>query len=335
MKILVTGGLGFIGSNFIIRCFGNEDVEILNFDAKTYASDTSNLFSLPKNKKYTLVEGDICDQEKVGSVLDLFKPDAIINFAAESHVDKSITGPAAFIKTNVLGTYNLLGESLKYWEQLQLNKKRNFRFFHISTDEVYGSLEYDEPAFSENTPYDPSSPYSASKAASDHFVQAYNRTYGLPTLLSNCSNNYGPRQHQEKFIPTVIDAMVGSKKVPIYGNGLQVRDWLHVSDHCDAIWLILKNSMEGEIYNIGGNAEYSNLEVVKIIAQSLEKQLGAFSFEHYFQLVEHIKDRPGHDKRYAIDSSKIRKLLNWTPKMKFLDGIASTVAWYLKNKYQS
>ena len=333
MKIIITGGLGFIGSNFILDCLQKNDVEILNYDAATYASDFTNLSSASKNKKYKFVKGNICDREKLRLVISDFKPDAIINFAAASHVDNSITGPSAFIQTNVVGTQILLAESLSYWKSLQSAKMDKFRFFHISTDEVYGSLEPEAPAFTELTRYDPSSPYSASKAASDHIVNAYYRTFGLPILLSNCSNNYGPRQHDEKFIPTVINRMVNKQKIPVYGNGLQIRDWLYVSDHCDAIWTILKNGKVGEVFNIGGNAEIKNLDVIEHIAVSMEQLTGRCQSSEYLDLIEHVEDRLGHDKRYAINSDKIQNHLKWAPVKSFSSGILSTVKWYLKFKY--
>lgn len=333
MKIIVTGGLGFIGSNFILSCLQKNNIEILNYDAVTYASDFTNVSSVSNNKRYQFVEGNICDSAKLSSVMSAFKPDAIINFAAESHVDNSITGPSAFIQTNVVGTQVLLAESLTYWKNLKSTKMKNFRFFHISTDEVYGSLEPEDPAFTELTRYDPSSPYSASKAASDHLVNAYHRTFGLPVLLSNCSNNYGPRQHDEKFIPTVINRMVHRQKIPVYGNGLQVRDWLHVSDHCDAIWAILKNGEVGEMFNIGGNAALKNLDVIEHIAYSMQQLKGGCQSSDYLDLIEHVDDRLGHDKRYAINSEKLQNHLKWSPIKSFSSGILSTVEWYLKFKY--
>lgn len=313
MKILVTGGAGFIGSNFVHYILKKyPDYEVVNLDALTYAGNLENLKEAENNPNYKFVKGDICDKELVN---DLVKDvDAIVHFAAESHVDRSIMDPESFIKTNVLGTHNLLEAT---------RNNGNKRFHHISTDEVFGHLESDDPAFNENTPYHPRSPYSASKAASDHLVNAYFNTYGLPVTISNCSNNYGPFQFPEKLFPLFITNLIEDKKVPVYGDGMNVRDWLFVEDHCEAIDLILKKGKIGETYCVGGNAEKPNIEITKKIIELMGKDESS---------IEYVKDRPGHDRRYAIDFSKIKNELGWEPKTSFEDGIKGTIEWYKNNK---
>ncbi|MDF5717924.1 MAG: dTDP-glucose 4,6-dehydratase [Rhizonema sp. NSF051] len=326
---LVTGGVGFIGSNFILKVRKEQWANIINLDKLTYASNPQNLAQLEDDTGYHFVRGDIGDIELLRKILEQYQPDAIINFAAESHVDRSILSPQDFIQTNVVGTFQLLEASRAYWEKLSSQKRSQFRFLHVSTDEVYGSLGPTDPAFREDTPYAPNSPYAASKAGSDHLVRAYYHTYGLPTLTTNCSNNYGPRQFPEKLIPLIVLNALNGKPLPIYGDGQNVRDWLYVEDHCEAIYQVLQHSRIGETYNIGGNNEQANLTVVEKICAILD-ELAPKSNRHS-SLITFVKDRPGHDRRYAIDCSKIKRDLGWEPRENFDSGLLKTIQWYLKN----
>ncbi|WP_066425884.1 dTDP-glucose 4,6-dehydratase [Anabaena sp. 4-3] len=330
--LLVTGGAGFIGANFILLARQLQWANIINLDKLTYASNLGNLAELQTDKNYHFVQGDINNFELVSYLLSQYQPDTIINFAAESHVDRSIFSPQNFINTNVLGTFQLLEASRFYWQKLPSAKQKQFRFLHISTDEVYGSLNPQDPAFREDTPYAPNSPYSASKAASDHFVRAYYHTYGLPTLTTNCSNNYGPLQFPEKLIPLTILNAVDGKPLPIYGDGQNIRDWLYVIDHCQAIYLVLQQGKIGETYNIGGLNEKTNLTVVKTICAILDELVPQLNLS-YSSLITFVKDRPGHDRRYAIDCSKISQELGWQPQENFDSGLRKTVQWYLNNSY--
>ncbi|MBW1737915.1 MAG: dTDP-glucose 4,6-dehydratase [Deltaproteobacteria bacterium] len=314
---LVTGGAGFIGSNFVLRERSNAKARIINLDVLTYAGNLMNLQPLEDDKEYVFVKGNIGDRKLVRKLLEEYRPCAIINFAAESHVDRSIDGPEDFIQTNVVGTFHLLDEARHYWEALPEPEKSQFRFLHVSTDEVYGSLAPNDPPFSETTPYAPNSPYSASKAASDHLVRAYHHTYGLPTLITNCSNNYGPRQFPD---------------LPIYGDGLNVRDWLYVEDHCEALSVVLAKGKPGEMYNIGGRCEKTNIEIVKTICTILDEIFPESPYKPHESLITFVKDRPGHDRRYAIDCSKIEGELGWKPKEDFESGIRKTIRWYLENR---
>ena len=328
-KILVTGGSGFIGSNFIISQINNNI--ILNFDKLTYAANPASLSSCADSSNYHFINGDITDYKKLINTINDFKPDSIVNFAAESHVDRSIDGPKEFINTNIIGTYELLQSSLKYYESLGQEKKRKFRLLHVSTDEVYGSLGKDG-YFKETTPYDPSSPYSASKASSDHLVKAWFHTFELPILITNCSNNYGPFQFPEKLIPLMIIKCLKEESLPIYGDGKNIRDWLYVNDHCNAIYTVLDKGDIGETYNIGGNQEKTNIEIVNTICDALDEKNPSKNFNSYKDLITYVKDRPGHDFRYAIDASKIKNKLNWEPSYKFEKAILKTVNWYLDNQ---
>jgi dTDP-glucose 4,6-dehydratase len=329
MTILVTGGCGFIGTNFILKNAGRE--RIVNLDLLTYAGNSRNLASLSKDS-YELVRGSVGDVSLVFRILAEKKPRAIVHFAAESHVDRSISGPAAFMETNVVGTFALLEASKAYLEALSEKEREDFRFLHVSTDEVYGSLSPQDPPFTEKSPCAPNSPYSASKASSDHFVRAYHRTYGIPTLTTHCSNNYGPYQFPEKLIPLMILNCLQGKRLPVYGDGLQVRDWLHVSDHAEALNLVLSRGTPGESYNIGGNAEKTNLEAVGLITALLDQKRPRKDGESHSSLIEFVKDRPGHDRRYAIDASKIKNELGFSPKRAFEEGLSETVDWYLENE---
>ncbi|OUL25679.1 dTDP-glucose 4,6-dehydratase [Nostoc sp. RF31YmG] len=329
-KFLVTGGVGFIGSNFILKARKEQWANIINLDKLTYASNPQTLAQLQDDPGYHFVCGDINNIELLHSLLEQYQPDVIINFAAESHVDRSILSPQEFIQTNVLGTFQLLEASKIYWEKLSPQQRSQFRFLHISTDEVYGSLNLADPAFQEDTPYAPNSPYAASKAGSDHLVRAYYHTYGLPTLITNCSNNYGPRQFPEKLIPLIILNALHDKPLPIYGDGQNIRDWLYVVDHCEALYLVLQHSLIGEIYNIGGNNEQTNLTVVERICAILDELVPKSNFRHS-SLMTFVKDRPGHDRRYAIDCSKISRKLNWQPKEDFDSGLLKTIRWYLSH----
>jgi dTDP-glucose 4,6-dehydratase len=330
LKLLVTGGLGFIGSNFIVKAIVDRGIKILNIDAKTYAGDPKNVEEVRRSELYSETIGDIRDRALLTQSLTAFRPDIIVNFAAESHVDRSINGPSDFVTTNVNGTFELLEATREYWYNV-LDQNADFRFFHVSTDEVYGALGPEDLPFTESHRYDPSSPYSASKAASDHLVRAYGRTFGIPYLISNCSNNYGPKQHREKLIPTVIGSMLSGSRVPIYGDGNQVRDWIHVSDHCDAIMKIIDTSKPFETFNVGGQCEVPNIEVVRSIYRSLSNQIEGFKENKLLSLIEHVSDRLGHDRRYAINNSKIQSQLGWSPKIAFSQGIDDTVAWYIKS----
>jgi dTDP-glucose 4,6-dehydratase len=334
MKIktyLVTGGAGFIGSNFVLMQRVQRHARIINLDLLTYAGNPKNLESLKGDPEYIFVHGNIGDKNVVWNLLQKYCPNAVVNFAAESHVDRSIDGPEDFIQTNVVGTFHLLEEVRRYWDSLQGEEKENFRFLHVSTDEVYGSLQSDDPSFHEQTPYAPNSPYSASKAASDHLVRAYHHTYGLPTLTTNCSNNYGPIQFPEKLIPLMILNALKGKPLPIYGDGLNVRDWLYVEDHCEALHIVLEKGQVGEVYNIGGRCEKTNLEIVKTICDLLDKVCLQSPFAPHASLITYVKDRPGHDRRYAIDCSRIEKELGWQPKETFETGLKKTIQWYLEN----
>jgi len=330
--ILITGGAGFIGSNFILQWLRAETATVVNLDKLTYAGNPRNLSSVERHPRYVFVRGDICDAALVRDVLDQHRPRAIVHFAAESHVDRSIKGPAEFIRTNIEGTFALLECAKSYWSELSPADRERFRFLHISTDEVYGTLASTDPAFSETTAYAPNSPYSASKAASDHLVRAYHHTYGLPTLTTNCSNNYGPFQFPEKLIPLTIHNGLQGSPLPVYGDGQNVRDWLYVEDHCDAIRTVLAKGCPGETYNVGGNSEQKNIDVVRTICGILDEVAPVTSAEPRSRLITFVKDRPGHDRRYAIDAQKIREELGWEPKTTFENGIRATVLWYLKNQ---
>jgi|TARA_B110000238_G_C16089311_1_gene423060 dTDP-glucose 4,6-dehydratase len=329
MTILVTGAAGFIGSNFVLDWLGSEDENIVSLDNLTYAGNLDNLASLSKDSRHFFVKGDIGDTEYIFSALKKYKPRAIINFAAETHVDNSISEPINFIETNILGTYKLLENTLLYWKKLEVKQKNDFRFIHISTDEVYGALDKAENPATERNRYMPNNPYSASKAASDHLLRAWYQTYNLPVITTNCSNNFGPFQFPEKLIPLCIFNAINNKPLPLYGDGKQVRDWVYVSDHCDAIRKVLKNGGLGETYNIGGNSERTNIEVVQMICNLLDDIKPMKNKSSYAKLISFVKDRPGHDQRYAIDSSKIQKELGWQPKVKFELGMEKTVRWYL------
>ncbi len=329
--ILVTGGAGFIGANFVLDWIADEGTRVINLDKLTYAGNLANLDALKTDSRHVFVKGDIADRALVASLLKQYQPRAIVHLAAESHVDRSILGPAEFVQTNIVGTFNLLEETRAYWSGLPDAAKSAFRFLHVSTDEVYGSLGKDDPAFTETTPYAPNSPYAASKASSDHLVRAYHHTYGLPTITTNCSNNYGPLQFPEKLIPLVILNAINGKPLPIYGDGLNVRDWLYVGDHCAGIRAALARGMPGETYNIGGNAEKTNLEVVNCICGILDEISPNSLNTKHSSLITFVKDRPGHDQRYAIDAAKISRELNWSPLEKFEAGMRKTVAWYLQH----
>ncbi|MGQ9744771.1 MAG: dTDP-glucose 4,6-dehydratase [Dissulfurimicrobium sp.] len=327
--IFVTGGAGFIGSNFILNWLAEDDEPVVNLDKLTYAGNLENLAVLKDDPRHIFIRGDIGNRGLVSDLLARYRPRAIINFAAESHVDRSIHAPEAFIKTNINGTFNLLSEALAYWRRLKDSEKAEFRFLHISTDEVYGSLGLDDPPFTESSPYAPNSPYSASKAASDHLVRAFHHTYGLPTLITNCSNNYGPYQFPEKLIPLMILNAVKWKPLPVYGDGLNRRDWLYVGDHCDAIKIVLQKGLVGETYNIGGGSEKTNLEVVHTICAILDDLRPDPKGKRRLSLINFVKDRPGHDRRYAIDAGKLRNETGWQPKENFEEGIKKTIIWYL------
>jgi dTDP-glucose 4,6-dehydratase len=329
--LLVTGGAGFIGTNFVLSTVAQTGEAVLNLDKLTYAGNLKNLAALESDARHVFVQGDICDRALVRRLLAEHRPRAIVHFAAESHVDRSIEGPAEFVQTNVTGTFSLLEESRAHWATLSAAEKAAFRFLHVSTDEVYGSLGADDPAFSELTPYAPNSPYAASKAASDHLVRAYHHTYGLPALTTNCSNNYGPYQFPEKLIPLVIHNALAGKPLPVYGDGKNVRDWLYVLDHCAAVRLALDKGRPGETYNIGGSCERTNIDVVQQICAILDR-VQPRAGGRYAELITFVKDRPGHDRRYAIDSAKARKELGWRPQESFESGLEKTVRWYLANR---
>lgn len=331
MKILVTGGAGFIGSAVIRHIIQNTNNQVLNIDKLTYAGNLESLKEIDQHPNYQFEQIDICDTEQIAAAIEAFRPNAIMHLAAESHVDRSIDGPAAFIQTNIVGTYTLLEVARKYWMSLDAESQQNFRFHHISTDEVYGDLEGTTDLFTETTSYAPSSPYSASKASSDHLVRAWHRTYGLPVIVTNCSNNYGPYHFPEKLIPLVILNALDAKPLPVYGNGQQIRDWLFVEDHARALYKVVTEGVVGETYNIGGHNEKQNIEVVKTICKILDELKPQASGQAYESLITFVKDRPGHDLRYAIDATKIQEELGWTPTETFETGIRKTVQWYLNN----
>ena len=333
MKFLITGGLGFIGSALIRKIIKDTKHNVLNIDKQTYAANSFNLKSIEDNERYQFIKGDICDENLIQRLLFDFQPDFLMHLAAESHVDNSINNPSEFINTNILGTFILLKNCYQYWNSLPYERKIKFKFHHISTDEVYGSLN-SEKSFDEDSKYDPSSPYAASKASSDHLVRSWFKTYNLPILITNCSNNYGPFQFPEKLIPLAILNAIQGKKIPIYGNGLQVRDWLHVEDHAEALLSVISEGKIGETYNIGSNNQRINIDIVNMICNILdnlkiEKPANANSFA---DLITHVKDRPGHDLKYGINSTKILNNLNWEPKIRFEEGIKDTIIWYLNNK---
>lgn len=329
-KIIVTGGAGFIGSNYVLKQLHGGSSSIVNLDKLTYAGNLHNLDGIAAERRYEFVHGDVANRELVRRLLRDHTPFAIVHFAAESHVDRSIRGPEAFIQTNVNGTFALLEETRAYWAVLSEEDRRRFRFLHVSTDEVYGSLGPDDPPFSETTPYAPNSPYAASKAASDHLVRAYHHTYGLPTLTTNCSNNYGPLQFPEKLIPLMILNAHAGKALPVYGDGKNVRDWLYVEDHCEAIAAVLKNGSPGETYNIGGWNEKPNIDIVRTICDLVDEMSPRLDKPRR-DLITYVKDRPGHDRRYAMNATKIARELGWKPKETFESGIRKTVRWYLEN----
>ena len=331
--ILVTGGAGFIGSNFVLNSLVDRKFNgIVNIDKLTYAGNLTTLNSLKNDTRHIFIQGDIGDRDLVSRLLNQFRPSAIINFAAESHVDRSIHGPGEFIDTNIVGTFNLLESARYYYDSLQGLERDNFRFLQVSTDEVYGTLESNAPAFTEKNTYEPNSPYAASKAASDHLVRAWFHTYGLPVLTTNCSNNYGPYQFPEKLIPLVIHNALKGKSIPIYGDGLQVRDWLYVEDHCLGIQTVLNKGILGETYNIGGNNEKTNISVVQLICSLLDQLRPKVDQKSYSEQITYVADRPGHDRRYAINASKIAAELGWKPKETFDTGIRKTVQWYLDHQ---
>lgn len=329
--LLVTGGAGFIGSNLVLSTLAATGEPVVNLDKLTYAGNPQNLDALRGDARHTFVQGDICDRRLVAKLLAQHRPRAILHLAAESHVDRSIAGPAEFVQTNVVGAFALLEEARTYWGSLAASERAAFRFLHVSTDEVYGSLGADDPAFSETTSYAPNSPYSASKAASDHLVRAYWHTYGLPTLTTNCSNNYGPHQFPEKLIPLMIHQALAGKPLPVYGDGQNVRDWLYVMDHCAALRAVLERGRPGEVYNIGGGAEMKNIELVRTLCALLD-DAKARTGGSYASLISFVKDRPGHDRRYAIDARKIQRELGWRPEESFESGLRKTVNWYIDRR---
>lgn len=332
MSILVTGGAGFIGSNFVLDWLRESDEPIVNLDKLTYAGNLENLKSLQGDARHTFVQGDICDRALIDRLLAEHKPRAIVHFAAESHVDRSIHGPGEFLRTNIDGTFTLLEAARAYWGALEGEAKAAFRFHHVSTDEVYGSLKPSDPPFTETNPYEPNSPYSASKAASDHLVRAWHHTYGLPVTTSNCSNNYGPYHFPEKLIPLMIANALAGKPLPIYGDGQQIRDWLYVTDHCSAIRAILAKGKVGEVYNVGGWNEKPNIEIVNTLIKLLDELSPCADGKSYAEQITYVTDRPGHDRRYAIDARKIERELGWRPAETFETGIRKTVEWYLTNQ---
>jgi dTDP-glucose 4,6-dehydratase len=330
--ILVTGGAGFIGANFVLDWLAQSNEAVVNLDILSYAGNRETLATLEGDERHIFVQGDIGDGTLVASLLAQYRPRAIVNFAAESHVDRSIHGPEAFVQTNVVGTFHLLEAVRAYWGALEGDDRKNFRFLHVSTDEVYGSLAKDEPAFTENHRYEPNSPYSASKAASDHLVRAYHHTYGLPVLTTNCSNNYGPYHFPEKLIPLMIVNALADKALPVYGDGQQIRDWLYVKDHCSAIRRVLEAGRPGEVYNVGGWNEKPNLDIVHTVCALLDELRPHASGASYREQITYVTDRPGHDRRYAIDAGKIERELGWKPAETFDTGIRKTVQWYLDNQ---
>ena len=330
--ILVTGGSGFIGSNFILQWMQQEGTPVVNLDKLTYAGNPRNLLQVSSDSRYSFTQGDVCDRELLRKLFELHQPRAVVHFAAESHVDRSIHGPDDFVRTNVFGTFCLLEEARSYCEALREQERNSFRFLHVSTDEVYGSLGPNDPPFCETTPYSPNSPYSASKAGSDHLVRAYHHTYGLPTLTTNCSNNYGPYQFPEKLIPLVLLNARAGKPLPVYGDGQNVRDWVFVADHCEAVRTVLAKGRVGETYNIGGRSEKRNIEVVETICAILDQSCPGDPTVPHRKLITFVKDRPGHDRRYAIDARKIERDLGWKPRESFETGMRKTVEWYLQNE---
>ena len=330
-KILVTGGAGFIGSNFVLEWLLNCSSTIINLDLLSYAGNLKNLSSLRDDSRHIFIRGNIGDSQLAESILNKYQPCAVINFAAESHVDRSIRNPNEFMDTNVMGTFRLLESVTQYWKNLEDHNKKNFRFLHVSTDEVYGSLDKKDPPFTENNRYEPNSPYSASKAASDHFVRAYHQTYGLPVLTTNCSNNYGSYQFPEKLIPLIIINALNGKDLPVYGDGRQIRDWLYVKDHVNAIMTVLDQGKVGEVYNVGGWNEKENIEIVRQVCDLLDELRPKSDGKSYFIQLKYVSDRLGHDRRYAIDTSKIQRDLGWEPVETFETGIRKTVLWYLSN----
>jgi dTDP-glucose 4,6-dehydratase len=330
-SILVTGGAGFIGSNFVLNWLAGGGGPVVNLDKLTYAGNPENLASIARNPAYTFVRGDICDAELVAALLQEHRPRAVIHFAAESHVDRSIVGPEAFLRTNIDGTFTLLRAARGHYDSLGGEERERFRFLHVSTDEVYGTLTPEAPAFHEETPYAPNSPYAASKASSDHLVRAWVHTYGLPAIITNCSNNYGPYQFPEKLIPLMIANALQGKPLPVYGDGQQVRDWLYVIDHCRALQMVLERGRVGETYNIGGGNQRSNLEVVTTVCALLDELVAESKFKPHRQLVKYVTDRPGHDRRYAIDARKLESELGWRAQESFETGLRKTVEWYLAN----
>ncbi len=329
--VIVTGGAGFIGSNFVQLVIADGKRTVINLDKLTYAGNPSNLEAVAQNPRHVFIRGDIGDRKLLTELLHSYQPNAIVNFAAESHVDRSISAPDDFIQTNVVGSFSLLQAVREYWEGLPEDRRNFFRFLHVSTDEVYGSLGKDDPAFTEKTPYGPNSPYSASKASSDHLARAYHHTYGLPVLTTNCSNNYGPYQFPEKLIPLVVYRALNGKSIPVYGDGANIRDWLYVIDHCRAILSVMEKGIPGEVYNIGGNSEKTNLEVVRTICSLLDEIAPRPDQRLHETLIKFVTDRPGHDHRYAIDTSKIQHEIGWEPSESFDSGIRKTIQWYLEN----
>jgi len=331
-NILITGGAGFIGSNFVRYALQTEqDLQIINLDALTYAGSRENLKGLPDENRHIFIEGNICNRDLVDNLLHQYEIDTVVHFAAESHVDRSILGPEEFIQTNIVGTFTLLEAVRDYWNNGNGQFLDGTRFHHISTDEVYGSLEPDDPPFSETTPYAPNSPYAASKASSDHLVRSYAHTFGLPVTITNCSNNYGPYQFPEKLIPLMILNALEGKALPVYGDGKQIRDWLYVEDHCEAIWVVLKDGKLGETYNIGGGNQPTNLEIIEHICTILDQRIPESPYRPHRNLIQHIKDRPGHDRRYDVDITKIKRELGWQPKQSLESGLHKTIDWILEN----